>query len=30
MTAVQLVPEENLFLKEVAKELSIHQNTLYR
>jgi len=25
-----LVLEENLFVKEVAKELSIHPNTLYR
>ncbi|MFS0906676.1 transposase [Priestia aryabhattai] len=30
MAAVQLVLEENLFVKEVAKELSIHPNTLYR
>lgn len=30
MAAVQLVLEENLFVKEVAKELSIHSNTLYR
>ncbi|CAI8703124.1 transposase [Priestia megaterium] len=30
MAAVQLVMEENLFVKEVAKELSIHPNTLYR
>jgi len=30
MAAVQLVLEENLLVKEVAKELSIHPNTLYR
>lgn len=30
MAAVQLVLEENLFVKEIAKELSIHPNTLYR
>ncbi|NMW17301.1 hypothetical protein COJ60_28960 [Bacillus cereus] len=30
MAAVQLVLEENTFVKEVAKELSIHSNTLYR
>lgn len=30
MAAVQLVLEENLFVKEVAKELFIHPNTLYR
>ena len=30
MAAFQLVLEENLFVKEVAKELSIHPNTLYR
>jgi len=30
MASVQLVLEENLFVKEVAKELSIHPNTLYR
>ena len=30
MAAVQLVLEENLFVKEVAKELSINPNTLYR
>ncbi|MCU5408987.1 transposase [Bacillus cereus] len=29
MAAVQLVLEENMFIKEVAKELSIHSNTLY-
>ncbi len=29
MAAVQLVLEENLFVKEVAKELSIHPNMLY-
>ncbi|MEK1833422.1 transposase [Priestia megaterium] len=27
--AAQLVLEENLFVKEVAKELSIHPNTPY-
>lgn len=30
MAAVQLVLEEGMFVKEVAKELSIHSNTLYR
>ncbi|WP_142387930.1 transposase, partial [Bacillus thuringiensis] len=30
MAAVQLVLEEDMFVKEVAKELSIHSNTLYR
>lgn len=30
MAAVQLVLEENMFVKEVTKELSIHSNTLYR
>ncbi|EPC8411996.1 transposase [Bacillus thuringiensis] len=30
MAAVQLALEENVFVKEVAKELSIHFNTLYR
>ncbi|MGR5907947.1 transposase [Bacillus paranthracis] len=29
MAAVQLVLEEDTFVKEVAKELSIHSNTLY-
>ena len=29
MAAVQLLLEENLFGKEIAKELSIHPNTLY-
>lgn len=29
MAAVQLVLEETMFVKEVAKELSIHSNTLY-
>ncbi|MGE6964038.1 transposase [Bacillus thuringiensis] len=27
--AVQLVLEENTFVKEVSRELSIHSNTLY-
>ncbi|WP_141525796.1 IS3 family transposase [Bacillus pseudomycoides] len=30
MAAVQLILEENMFVKEVAKELLIHSNTLYR
>ncbi|HDR6247224.1 TPA: transposase [Bacillus cereus] len=30
IATVQLVLEENMFVKEVAKELSIHSNTLYR
>ncbi|OUB25917.1 hypothetical protein BK708_14855 [Bacillus thuringiensis serovar yunnanensis] len=30
MAAVQLVLEENMFVKEVARELSIHSHTLYR
>ncbi|EJR89266.1 hypothetical protein IKG_06113 [Bacillus cereus VD200] len=30
MAAVQLVLEENMFVKEVSSELSIHSNTLYR
>lgn len=30
MAAVQLVLEENIFVKEVAKELSVHPNILYR
>ncbi|EOO25745.1 hypothetical protein IIU_06083 [Bacillus cereus VD133] len=30
MAAVQLILEENMFVKEVARELSIHSNTLYR
>ncbi|EOP90482.1 hypothetical protein IGM_02174 [Bacillus cereus HuB4-4] len=30
MAAVQLVLEENMFVKEVSRELSIHSNTLYR
>lgn len=30
MAAVQLRVEENGFIEEVAKELSIHSNTLYR
>ncbi|EOO60376.1 hypothetical protein IKE_05977 [Bacillus cereus VD196] len=29
IAAVQLVLEENMFVKEVARELSIHSNTLY-
>ncbi|PFK28241.1 transposase [Bacillus cereus] len=29
MAAVQLVLEEDMFVKEVAKELSMHSNTLY-
>ncbi|MFF2444801.1 transposase [Priestia megaterium] len=29
IAAVQLVLEENLLVKEVAKKLSIHTNTLY-
>ncbi|MGG1342295.1 transposase [Bacillus toyonensis] len=30
MAAAQLVLEENMFVKEVVRELSIHSNTLYR
>jgi len=30
LAAVQLVLGENMFVKDVAKELSIHSNTLYR
>ncbi|KAA6460464.1 transposase [Bacillus thuringiensis] len=30
IAAVQLVLEENMFLKKVSRELSIHFNTLYR
>ncbi|MGG1342282.1 transposase [Bacillus toyonensis] len=30
IAAVQLVLEENMFAKEVVRELSIHSNTLYR
>lgn len=30
IAAVQLVLEENMFVNEVARELSIHSNTLYR
>lgn len=30
MAVVQLVLEEDMFVKEVSKELSIHSNTLYR
>lgn len=30
IAAVQLVLEENMFVKEVSRELSIHFNTLYR
>ncbi|EOO12604.1 MULTISPECIES: transposase [Bacillus cereus group] len=29
LAAVQLLLEENIFVKEVSKELSIHSNTLY-
>lgn len=29
MAAVQLVLEENMFVKGVSRELSIHSNTLY-
>ncbi|MEB9972488.1 transposase [Bacillus cereus] len=30
MATVQLVMEDNMFVNEVARELSIHSNTLYR
>ncbi|EJV76480.1 MULTISPECIES: transposase [Bacillus cereus group] len=29
LAAVQLLLEENIFVKEVSKELSIHSNALY-